>query len=238
LPATLDQEEVAFRFRQYGLVLAPVVSESGRLLGVITVDDVVEVIDEEAEDDLLKLGGVSAGDMYRAVIGTGVSRFRWLFINLATAILASAVIALFDATIEQLVALAVLMPIVASMGGNAGTQSLTIAVRALAMKQVTHRNSLRLLWKEFLVGGFNGIIFAALSAILVLLWFQDGLLALVIALAMAVNLLVAGLTGSLVPLVLERLKIDPAIASSVVLTTVTDVVGFLVFLGLGAWLLL
>jgi len=236
--ATTDQEEVAFLFRQYGLVSAPVVDASGRLLGVITVDDVVDVIDEEAEDDLLKLSGVPDTDIYRAVLDTTRSRFSWLFVNLLTAILASGVISMFEATIAHVVALAVLMPIVASMGGNAGTQTLTVAVRALAMRELSEANAVRVVFKEALVGTINGMLFAMLIGVVAGLWFGDHLIGLVIGIAMIVNLFVAGLCGTLIPLGLAKLKIDPAVASAVFLTTVTDVVGFFAFLGLAALILM
>ncbi|HYI73558.1 MAG TPA: magnesium transporter [Skermanella sp.] len=236
--AITDQEEVAFLFRQYGLVSAPVVDGAGRLLGVITVDDVVDVIDEEAEDDLLKLSGVADVDIYRAVLDTTRSRFSWLFVNLLTAILASGVISMFEATIEHIVALAVLMPIVASMGGNAGTQTLTVAVRALAMRELSEANALRVVTKEALVGTINGALFAVIVGLVAGLWFGDHLIGFVIGIAMIVNLFVAGLCGTLIPLGLTKLKIDPAVASTVFLTTVTDVVGFFAFLGLAALILM
>lgn len=238
IDATTDQEDVAFLFRQRDLTSAPVVDAGGRLVGVITIDDVVDVIDEEHEDDIMRLGGVREDDLYSASIETAQSRFTWLLVNLGTAILASAVIGLFDATIEQMVALAVLMPIVASMGGNAGTQTLTVAVRALATKELTEANALRVIGKEVLVGAMNGFLFAVITGIIAWAWFRDAGLGLVIGLAMIVNLIVAGLFGAVIPLALDRMKIDPAIASAVFLTTVTDVVGFFAFLGLGAWLLL
>jgi magnesium transporter len=238
VPVTMDQEEVAFLFRQQDLVSAPVVDGDGRLLGVITVDDVVDVIEEELSEDLMHLGGVSEPDLYRAVIATTRSRFSWLAINLGTAILASTVIGFFAATIEQIIALAVLMPIVASMGGNAGTQTLTVAVRALAMKELTASNALRIMGKEVLVGGINGILFALLAALAAGFWFQSLPLALIMAAAMIVNLIVAGLAGAAIPLGLALRGIDPAVASAVFLTTITDVVGFFTFLGLAAWLLL
>jgi len=238
VPAEADQEEVAFLFRQRDLVSAPVVGAGGRMVGVITVDDVVDVIDEEHEEDIMRLGGVKEDDLYDSVIDTTKARFAWLLINLGTAIAASIVIGLFDATIEQIVALAVLMPIVASMGGNAGTQTLTVAVRALAMKEVSSTNALRIIGKELAVGGINGIVFAILAGAAAWLWFESGALALVIAAAMVINLLVAGLAGAAIPLALERMKIDPAVASSVFLTTITDVVGFFAFLGLAALFLL
>ncbi len=238
IPVAMDQEAVAHLFRQYGLVSAPVVDAGGRLVGVVTVDDVVHVIDEEAEEDLMKLGGVREDDLYRAAIDTTRARFTWLVVNLLTAILASAVIGVFQGNIEQIVALAVLMPIVASMGGNAGTQTLTVAVRALAMKELTRDNALRFVGKELLVGSFNGILFAALTGAVAWLWFDMPGLGLVIAAAMMFNMAVAGLSGTLIPLVLERLGIDPAIASGVFVTTVTDVVGFFAFLGLAGLVLL
>ena len=236
--ADLDQEEVAFLFRQYGMVSAPVVDDAGRLIGVITVDDVVAVIDEEAEEDLLKLGGVSEGDIYRDVLNTTRSRMSWLAVNLLTAIAASAVIAVFESTIERVVALAVLMPIVASMGGNAGTQTLTVAVRALATKELTTSNAARVVWKEFMVGLLNGLMFALVAGGLTWLWSRDPLLSGVIGAAMIINLLVAGFSGAVIPLLLEKMGVDPAVASAVFLTTVTDVIGFFAFLGLAAVVLL
>ena len=238
VPVTMDQEDVALLFRQYGLVSAPVVDPSGRLVGVITVDDVVDVIDDEAEEDIMHLGGVSEIDIYSAAIETTRSRFSWLAINLLTAILASIVISFFTVTIEKIVALAVLMPIVASMGGNAGTQALTVAVRSLAMKDLPPSNALRVVGKEVLVGSFNGILFAALTGVVAWVWFGSPALGVVIALAMIINMVVAGLAGTTIPLVLERAGIDPAVASGVVLTTITDVVGFSAFLGLAALILL
>ncbi len=238
IPLTMDQEDVAYLFRQYSLVSAPVVDDAGRLLGVITVDDVVDIIDEEAGDDIMKLGGVSEPDLYSAVLDTTKARFTWLVVNLLTAILASVVISLFDATIEQIVALAVLMPIVASMGGNAGTQTLTVAVRSLAMKDLTEANATRFIGKELLIGSINGVLFAFLAGGVTWLWFESLPLGVVIAAAMVINMVVAGLSGTLIPLGLEKVGIDPAIASSVFLTTVTDVIGFFAFLGLAAAFLL
>ena len=238
IPATMDQENVAFLFRQYGLVSAPVVDDDGRLVGVITVDDVVAVIDEEHEEDILKLGGVREDDLYEAVIDTTRSRFSWLLVNLATAIVASIVIAFFDAAIEKVVALAVLMPIVASMGGNAGTQTLTVAVRALAVKELTTTNALRIIGKEALVGSINGFLFAVIMGVIAWAWFGSLVIGSILAAAMVINLVVAGLAGTLIPLTLERLGMDPAVGSTVVLTTMTDVVGFMSFLGLAALVLL
>ncbi len=238
IPADMDQEEVAHLFRRDNLVSAPVVDEDNRLLGVITIDDIVDVIDEEAQEDILKLAGVDQGDLYRAVWSTTGTRFRWLFVNLLTAILASFVITFFEATIEEIVALAVLMPIVASMGGNAGTQALTVAVRALATKELSGTNTARIIWKETIVGSLNGIAFAFITGIIAALWFSTPMLGLVIALAMIINLFVAGLFGAAIPVILDRSGADPAVASTVFLTTVTDVVGFFAFLGLAAILLL
>ncbi len=238
LPIAMDQEDVAYQFRQYGLVSAPVLDEAGRLVGVVTVDDVVDVIDEEAEEDLMKLGGVTETDLYSDVLDTTKARFSWLSVNLVTAVLASMVIGLFEGAIDKLVALAVLMPIVASMGGNAGTQTLTVAVRALAMKDLTGANALRFVGKEVLVGSFNGLMFAVMTGGVAWFWFDSPLLGLLLAVAMLLNLLVAALSGTLIPLGLERIGVDPAIASTVFLTTVTDVVGFFAFLGLAALFLL
>ncbi len=238
IPADTDQEEVGYMFHQYGLVSAPVVDASGRLIGVVTVDDVVEVIEEEAEEDIMRLGGVSETDLHEPAWKTTRRRFAWLLVNLGTAILASMVIGLFDASIEQMVALAVLMPIVASMGGNAGTQTLTVTVRALATKDLTEANAARHIAKEGLVGVFNGVLFAIVTGVVAAVWFDNVLLGEVIAVAMIVNMLVAALAGILVPLGLDRLGVDPAIAATVFVTTVTDVVGFFVFLGLSALVLL
>jgi len=238
LPAETDQEDVAFVFRQRDLVSAPVVDGAGRLVGAVTIDDVVDVIHEEHEEDIMRMGGVNEDDLYDATIDTTRARFAWLLVNLLTAVLASLVIGLFDATIEQMVALAILMPIVASMGGNAGTQTLTVAVRALAMKELTPTNAARVIGKEALVGALNGILFAALVGAVAWFWFDSGALGAVIGLAMIVNMLVAGLAGTTIPLMLDRVGVDPAVASSVLLTTITDVVGFFVFLGLAALFLL
>ena len=234
IPATTDQEDVARIFRREDIASAPVVDDNGRLIGVVTIDDVIHVIDEEAEEDFLKLGGVEEDDLYRAVLSTTGSRFRWLFINLLTAVFASLVIALFEATIDKIVALAILMPIVASMGGNAGTQALTVAVRALATKELSRSNTLRIIWKETLVGFINGAVFAILIGCAATLWFQDYMLGAVIAAAMIINLLVAGLFGAGIPIALDRFGSDPAVSSTVVLTTATDVIGFFAFLGLAA----
>ncbi len=238
IPATMDQEEVAQIFRREDLTSAPVIDEENRLIGVITIDDIIDVIDEEAQEDILKLGGVEKGDLYRAILATTGSRFRWLFVNLLTAILASVVISFFDATIEQIVALAVLMPIVASMGGNAGTQTLTVAVRALATRQLSDSNAMRVIWKETIVGTLNGSAFAIITGIITAMWFANPMLGAVIATAMIINLICAGFFGAGIPIVLQKMGSDPAVSSTVFLTTVTDVVGFFAFLGLAALFLI
>jgi magnesium transporter len=234
----MDQEDVAMLFRQYSLVSAPVIDADSRLLGMITVDDVVDVIDEEAEEDLMRLGGVSSDDLHGNLMSTTRARFVWLSVNLLTAVLASAVIGLFEDAIQKIVALAVLMPIVASMGGNAGTQTLTVAVRALAMRDLSPTNAFKFVVKETTVGSLNGIAFAAIAALVSWLWFGDAQIAMILAMSMVINLVMAGLCGTLIPIGLERLKVDPAVASTVVLTTVTDIVGFFTFLGLAALILL
>ena len=234
VPVNMDQEDVALLFSKYDLISAAVVDEDERLVGVITVDDIVEVITEEATEDIRRLGGVGEEAISDTVIQTTRSRFSWLFLNLLTAILASAVIGLFDGTISQMVALAVLMPIVASMGGNAGTQTMTVAVRALATKDLVPFNASRIVTREVMVGFLNGIMFALLMGVIGGLWFENPALGMIIAAAMIINLVAAGLAGILIPIGLDKLGVDPAVSSSVFLTTVTDVVGFFAFLGLAA----
>ena len=229
-----DQEEVAYQFTKYAMVSAPVVDDQDSIIGSITVDDVVEVIEEEREEDILKLGGVGQTDIFEDLINTIKSRFSWLLVNLLTAIAASTVIIFFQASIEKVVALAVLMPIVASMGGNAGTQTMTVAVRALATKELTPTNAIKIVIKETFVGGINGIIFALIVGIISAYWFNDNLLGIIIASAMIINLVIAGLVGTLIPISLNKINIDPALASGVILTTITDVFGFLSFLGLAS----
>jgi magnesium transporter len=240
IDATMDQEDVARIFQDKNMTSAPVVDNNHRLIGVITFDDIHDVIDREAQEDILRLAGVSTSgsDMYRDILNTTKSRFTWLSVNLLTAILASLVIGLFDATIEQIVALAVLMPIVASMGGNAGTQTLTITVRALATKALSRTNMMRMIGKETFVGFLNGLAFAFIIGAVTYFWFDSSLLSVVIAVAMVINLIIAGLFGIVIPIILDRIGIDPALASSVFLTTVTDVVGFFAFLGLAAIVLI
>ena len=227
-PAT----EVARRFERNDWISAPVVDDSGQLLGRITIDDVVDVIIEEADHSLTSLAGLAEEDTFAPVWQSAPRRAVWLGLNLVTALLASSVIHLFQGTIEKVVALAVLMPIVASMGGIAGTQSLTILIRAMAMGQISNRNQLWLIGRESLVGLLNGLLWAAVIAATASIWFGDIVLGAIIACAMLINLITAGLTGAGLPIVLRRLRIDPALAGGVLVTTITDVVGFLAFLGL------
>ena len=238
IPVDMDQEDVAFVFSQYDIASAGVVDESGRLVGVIMVDDVLDVVEEEAHEDILRLGGVGETRLNDPVLTTTRRRAPWLLVNLLTAVLASVVIAVFSGTIEQIVALAVLMPIVASMGGNAGTQTLTSTVRALATHDLTAANALRLFNKEMAISLINGILFAAVAGLVAFAWFGSAGIGLVIFGAMIVNLVVAGLSGMLIPLGLNRIGIDPALAATVFVTTVTDVVGFSAFLGLAALFLI
>lgn len=236
--ATDQQDDVAYRFDKYNLVSAAVTDESGRLIGTLMADDIVEVIQEEAEEQVLHLGGVGAEEaISNTVAETTRSRFAWLFVNLLTAVLASWVISLFDATIEQMVALAVLMPIVASMGGNAGTQTMTVAVRALATRDLSPVNAMRFTLRECAVGLINGLLFAVIMGVFAWAWFGSDALGLIIGAALIINMLAAALAGILVPLALDHFDIDPAVASGTFVTTVTDVVGFFAFLGLAAlWL--
>jgi magnesium transporter len=236
--ADMDQEEAAQLFERYNLVSAAVVDESDRLVGVLTFDDIVDVIQEEAEEDIRGLAGVGDEEISDSVLYTARSRFPWLLINLGTALVAASVIGLFDASIEKMVALAVLMPVVASMGGNAGTQAMTVTVRALATGDLGGYNRRRVFLREMLVGILNGIVFAIFIGIVAAVWFADPQLGGVIAMAMVFNLFCAGLFGFAIPVILDRIGADPAIASSVFLTTVTDVVGFFAFLGLATVLLL
>ncbi len=238
IPVTQDEGDVAYAFNQYHLISAPVVDEAERLVGVITIDDAMAVLDEEHEEDIMRLAGVGDGGLNDNIIETTKQRFPWLAVNLATAILASLVIAQFEATIAQFVALAVLMPIVASMGGNAGTQSLTVAVRAIATRDLTGSNVWRVIRREVLVGLINGLVFAVVMGVIGVIWFGGPELGYVLAAAMVINLVVAGLAGTVIPVILDRMGIDPALASGAFVTTVTDVVGFLAFLGLAALVLL
>ncbi|MGL4397751.1 MAG: magnesium transporter [Hyphomicrobium sp.] len=236
--ATEDQEEVARQFKRYDLMSAPVVDAHNRLVGVMTVDDVVEIIQDEAEEDMKALAGVGDESLAGTVLETVRSRVPWLIVNLGTAILASSVIQAFDATIEQMVALAVLMPIVASVGGNAGTQTMTVTVRALATNKLGRVNAPRVITREALVGCVNGVILSSIIASVVFFWFGSGTLGLVIASAMVFNSLAAGLAGILIPLTMDHFDLDPAPASGVFVTMITDIVGFFAFLGLASiWLI-
>lgn len=235
LDAMTSADEVARRFERNDWISAPVVDPEGKLIGRITIDDVVDVIREQADHSLAVMAGLGDGDAFTPVLKTAPQRAVWLAVNLVTAILAACVIGLFQATIEKVVALAVLMPIVASMGGIAGTQSLTVLIRAMAMGQINDRTEIWLVRREVLVSALNGVVWALVLALAITYWFNDGTLGVIIAFAIVVNLLTAGIAGASLPLVLERLNIDPALAGGVILTTVTDVVGFWAFLGLAAY---
>lgn len=231
-----DQGDVARRFQRYNLASAAVVDEAGRLVGTLTVDDIVDVIDQEADANLKALGGVKGDEeISDSILTTTRSRFGWLFVNLITAFVAAAVVSLFEAQLEQMVALAVLAPIVASQGGNAATQTMTVAVRALATRDLMSANLYRVVTREAVVGLLNGVGFALLTGSVAALWFKEIGLGIVIGLAMIVNLLAGALGGILIPIALHRLKADPAVSSGVFVTTVTDVVGFFAFLGIASW---
>ena len=235
IPATMDQEEAAREFEQYDLLSAAVVDENDRLVGVLTIDDVVDVIQEEAEEDLLRLGGVGDEELSDKVLAASRSRIPWLAVNLMTAFLAASVIGLFEHTIEKIVALAVLMPIVAGMGGNAGSQTMTVTVRALATRDLDIYNAGRIIRREMAIGLINGLVFAVLVGGVAGLWFSDVQLGGIIAAAMIINMFVAALAGIIIPLLLDRAGADPAVSSSVFVTASTDIVGFLAFLGLATW---
>lgn len=235
LPALMDQEEAAQIFEQYDLLSAAVVDENERLVGVLTIDDVVDVIQQEAEEDLLRMGGVGDEELSDTVLATSRSRVPWLLVNLVTAFIAASVIGLFDATIEQIVALAILMPIVAGMGGNAGSQTMTVTVRALATRDLDIYNAGRIVRRELGVGFLNGVVFAVLIGLVAAAWFDSPDLGGIIAAAMIINMFMAALAGITIPLLLHRFGADPAVASSVFVTAVTDTVGFFAFLGLASW---
>ena len=234
ISVNMDKEEVGHTFESYSLVSAGVVNKDDKLVGMITADDVVTVVQEEAEEDILRLAGVGDEEITDSVIVKTKRRFNWLLLNLFTALLATWVISNFGASIEQMVALAFLMPIVASMGGNAGMQTLAVTIRAIATKELSSSNFNRVVGKEFIIGILNGIIFALITAVIVQLWFKEINLSLLIGVSMILNMMVAGLFGILVPVSLNKMNIDPALASSVFVTTITDVIGFLSFLGLGS----
>jgi magnesium transporter len=228
-----DQEEVARMFGKYNLVAAPVVDTTNRLVGVITIDDVVDVIEEEADEDLKALGGVTSDEELSDNVWTiARARFNWLLVNLATAFLASSVLGLFEGQLEQMVALAVLAPIVASQGGNAATQTMTVAVRALATRELGSKNASRVVMREAMVGLVNGLAFAVITGVAAVAWFKIPGLGIVIGLAIICNLVAGALGGILVPMVLDRVRADPAVASGTFVTTITDVVGFFSFLGI------
>ncbi len=239
IPADMPDREVAGMFEHRDLISAPVVDDDGKLLGRITIDDVVDVIRDEAEHSIMSMAGLDEeDDIFAPVVVSSRRRGIWLGVNLVTAFIASAVIGLFDATIEQVVALAVLMPIVASMGGIAGSQTLTLVIRGMALGHIGPANAKRILRKELAVGALNGMLWAVVVAVIATFWFNNYLIGLIIAAAMLINLVVAALAGATIPLLMRRMGADPALSSSVVLTTVTDVVGFFAFLGLATIILL
>jgi magnesium transporter len=234
IPVDMDQEEVALRFQKYALISAAVVDDSSRLVGMITVDDIVHIIQEEASEDVLLLSGAGEGDINEPIWETVRRRLTWLVVNLGTAIVAASVVGLFQGEISRLVALAVLMPIVAGMGGNAGTQTMAVTVRALATNQLTSSNSRRMIFREFRIAVSNGLALGLLIGVGVWIVFGRGDLGTVIALAMLINNLVAGLSGILIPVTLDKLEVDPAVSSAVFVTMMTDVMGFFSFLGLAS----
>jgi magnesium transporter len=238
ISVNMDKEEVGHTFENYNLVSAGVVNKNNKLVGMITADDVVTVVQEEAEEDVLRLAGVGDEEITDTVFVKTKRRFNWLLINLATALLASWVISIFGAEIEKVVALAFLMPIVASMGGNAGMQTLAVTIRAIATKELSSSNINQIIGKEFFIGVLNGIIFAVITGVVVHLWFKQIDLSIIIAASMVLNMIVAGLFGILIPVTLKKMNIDPALASSVFVTTVTDIIGFLSFLGIGSLMFL
>ena len=235
IPVNMDQEEVGHTFENYNLTSAGVVDKNNKLVGMITSDDILTIVKEEAEEDVLRLAGVGDEEITDGIFKKTKRRFNWLLLNLFTAFLATWVISIFGATIEQMVALAFLMPIVASMGGNAGMQTLAVTIRAIATQKLSTTNISKTVSKEFAIGILNGIIFAIISSVIVFLWFKDLNLSIIIGVSMILNMIVAGLFGILVPVTLKKFKVDPAISSSVFVTTITDVVGFLSFLGVGAY---
>ncbi len=230
-------EDIAYTFRQYGLVSAPVVNLENKMIGIMTVDDVVEIDHEESEDDMRKLGGLFVNDFYKGAFTSATSRFIWLGLNLLTAILASLVIDIYSDQLQQMIAIAVLMPIVASMGGNAGTQAMTIYVRAIATKDINNSNYIKLVVKEFLIGSINGFALSLIMGLIAYHWFDSLVLAFAISFAILINLGFACLVGIIIPITINKMKIDPALASGIVLTTFTDVFGFLSFLSIATYIL-
>ncbi len=236
IPATMDDGKVAQLFERNDWVSAPVIDETGKLIGRITIDDVVDVIREDADHSLMSLAGLGEDeDTFAPVLKTAPRRAIWLGINLLTAFLASAVINLFEGALDKVVALAILMPIVASMGGIAGTQTLTVVIRGMALGQISSSNSGWLINRELLVGIINGLCWSLVVAVAATLWFGDTMIGVIIAISIVINLITAAVAGAVIPIILNRLSIDPALAGGVVLTTVTDVVGFMSFLGLATW---
>lgn len=234
LPATMDQEEVSYIFRHYDLSLAPVINKAKKMVGVISIDQIVDVVEEEAEEDIMKLGGVKILDIYSAFFKTATQRFPWLFFNLITACLTSFMISIFGGTIEKMVILAAIMPIVASTGGNAGTQTVTVAVRAIANKDITLANASQVIFKEISACALNGLLLGILGGAILLFVYQDISISGIFALSVVINFAIAGCLGSVIPITISRLGADPAIASSVLLTFLTDLVGFCLFLGLAS----
>ena len=237
IPVDMDKEEVGNLFENYNLSSAAVIDKNNKLVGMITYDDVLTVLKEETEEDALRLAGVGDEEITDGVFTKTKRRFNWLLLNLFTAFLATYCISLFGATIEQMVVLAFLMPIVASMGGNAGMQTLAVTVRSLATKDLTKNNFSKNVFKEFNIGILNGVIFAVISSLIVQFWFNDIQLSMIISISMVLTMIVAGLFGILIPVTLKKMNIDPAISSSVFVTTITDVIGFVSFLGVGAYFL-
>lgn len=234
IPALMDQEEVALLFRRYGLVSAPVVDEGGRIIGMITVDDVVDVIEEEAEKDIMLLSRVTESDFYEPLLSTSYSRIRWLFITFLNTLLAATVISQFQGTIEKMVALAVLMPIAAAMSGNAGMQVVTVTVRAIATRELGVTNMNRAIWKEVFVGFINGVVFGGVMGSIAAFWFSDPALGMVLGTALILNMVWAAVGGVVMPIIIDKMGMDPAISAGPFLTTTTDLLGFATFLGLAS----
>lgn len=234
IPALMDQAEVALLFRKYGLVSAPVVDENGRVLGIITIDDVVDVIEEEAEEDIMHLARVTESDFYEPLLSTSYSRIGWLMITLLNTLMAVTVISQFQHTLEKMVALAVLMPISAAMSGNAGMQVVTVTVRALANRELGGSNMNRAIWKETFVGLINGVVFGAMMGSIAAFWFSDSALGMVLGCALILNMVWAAVGGVILPIVIDKMGMDPAISAGPFLTTTTDLLGFATFLGLAS----
>ncbi len=237
ISSNTKKSELAPLFQKYDLVSVTVVNQRNQVIGVITVDDVMSILSKENEKNILHLAGVKESDIFDSIMSTMRNRFKWLFVNLLTAIIASVVINIFDETLEQAIVLAILMPIIASMAGNAGTQTMIVAVRALSSKSLTAANAYRIVLKEVIIGGINGLLFALILGTVGLLWFQSLTLGYILAIAMVINLIIASFFGTMIPIMLTRMKLDPAVSGTVFLTTITDVTGFFSFLGLGYFFL-